>query len=168
MVKQNMFLLVLFVLLGASCHTNNSDVADSELIILNNSFLNELDTIISEFPEVDTGCFSHFFRGFDVKKSKILVKISINNADTLFDFFVYDTSYRNESETVFINGTFTTPKGNMIQISDEEEVAKGIVYETHQKGQRMSIDLSHSLHKPMVLCDDRLRTIPPPQEGDMN
>lgn len=167
MVKR--YLLILTVLLFvAACHTDKSSDPAKELVILNNSLSNELDSVVLELSELDTGYFSKYLYDLDIKKCKILVKISTANRDTLVDFFVYDTSYRDEMKVVSINGVLTSPEGIVVQISDEEEIARGILYETKRKKQRLSIDLSHSLHHQMTFRDGRLEKILPPLADNDN
>lgn len=156
------FFFILIVLLLGACHTDKSNGSSKESVILSNLLSNELDSVVLELSELDTGYFSKYLHGFDIKRGKVLVKISSGNGDTLVDFFVYDTSYRNETEFVSINGFFSTPERIFVQISDEEEIARGILYETQHNKNRLSIDLSHSIHKPMIFHNGRLEINPPP------
>lgn len=166
MVKNNLFLFVVVLLLVSSCNRNTNNVAIADLIILNKSFLDVFDTIESELPEFDTGYFSQFMQDFDSKRCNILVRITVNNGDTLLDFYTFDTTNRQELKNIPVNGLFKIPNGKTIFISDKEEIAKGVIYETRQTKKSVQLDISQSLHKPMVLRNGKLKINPPPLISD--
>ena len=161
MVKRYLLLGALFVLFSFSCHRDMKNIASNDIEILNKSILDIFDTIIMELPEFDTGCFSQYMQDFNSKRCNILVKISLCNSDTLVDFFTYDTTHRKAAENVVVNGLLKKDTNISILISDEGEIAKGILYETRQNSRIIQLDLNSALHKPMVLRNGRLRMNPP-------
>lgn len=143
------------------------NITNTDMEILDKSFLDIFDSIINmELPEFDTGCFSQYMQDFSSKRCNILVKISLCNSDTLVDFFTYDTTHRMAVENVIVNGSLKKDTNTSIFISDERELAKGVLYETQQDRRIISLDLNSALHKPMILRDGKLSINPPPLTND--
>lgn len=178
MVKKSCFFTALIVLIFSACHDGkkNDAVIDSDFVILNKSLSDELDTIVSDLADFENS-FKDFLEymdpDFDPKRCRVLACISIRKGDTLVTFIEYDTLYKNELDTLCKNeldilhigewelifpivGTFKASNGITIQIADEKYLTNGILYETRQVGKSLTVDISHSLLKPMVLRNGKL------------
>lgn len=190
MVKNSCFFAALTVLIFSSCYNNsrNDAIIDSDFVILNKSLSDELDTVVSELADFDNR-FKDFLKYthsvLNPQRCNILVCVSIQKGDTLVDFFQYDTLYKKEQDTLCKNeldtldtsewerififpivGTFRSSNGITIQFADEKNLTKGILYETQQAGKCLSVDIYHSLKKPMVLRNGKLVMNPPPLACD--
>ena len=160
------FISIVLVLCSCNNEKRNDVVTDTNFVILNKSLSNELDTAVSDLLNFNTKYKDHlkYIHDYDPKRCNILVRISIQKGDTLVDFFKYDTISRNEPEIVSIVGTINCTNGITIYFTDEGDLTKGILYETHQSSQRLAIDYSNCLNRPMVLRGGELIINPPPLE----
>lgn len=190
MVKKGCLFTALIVLFFSSCynHNRNDAIIDSDFVILNKSLSDELNTVASDLADFENS-FKDYLKyinpDFDPKRCNILVCISIQKGDTLVDFFQYDTLYKNELDTLCKNeldtldksewelififpvvGTFKSSNGITIQFADEKGLTKGILYETQQARKCLSVDIFHSLQKPMVLRNGKLIMNSPPLACD--
>ena len=166
MVKTIFFSLIALIL--CSCHIDKRDDMATDFKILNKSVSDELDTVVSELENfyVRFKYFLEYIHDFDPQNCNILVRISIENGDTLVDFFVYDTLYKNEPEVFSIVGSLGSAYPVKIFFSDEGNLTRGVLYETQQVTRNVPIDISHSLYKPMVLCNGELIMNSPPLDDE--
>ena len=166
MVKTIFFSLIALIL--CSCHIDKRDDMATDFKILNKSVSDELDTVVSELENfyVRFKDFLEYIHDFDPQNCNILVRISIEDGDTLVDFIEYDTLYKNEPEIFSIVGSLGSAYPLKIFFSDEGNLTRGVIYETQQVTQNIPIDISNSLCKPMVLCDGKLIMNPPPLDDE--
>ena len=158
--------LILIVSSFCSCQNdkNKDAVADTDFAILNKSLSDEIDTVESYILHFDSIFKDHldYIHDFHPERCNILINITIQKNDTLVDFFLYDTMYKYNLESVPVVGSFKTANGITIKFADESHRTRGVLYETNQSGQRLLINYLSCMHRPMVLRGGKLIINPPP------